>query len=523
MTTDPTATPGAETPEAADAADADAVDTDAVGTDAADADGLRPPLVPPLPARRHRQAPTRRTLFPLLTLGATVVAMALYIVGYWQSPFDEKTVWGVLALPLLLLAAVVLARRAGQDETRFDLAGIMVLGFALRGIGTYVRFLDAVDALVYHRVGVELADQIRGLHLVVDTGREIPGTGWIRYVSAWFHIPAFDDMFVVMLAFAFLGWVGCWLCYRAFATAVPDGDHKRYALLLFLWPSLIFWPSSLGKEAWMLLGIGLASWGVSRVLTGRLVPGLTVLVLGLVTTSLVRPHIALMILVGFAVSLFARGGRSNRGPRLAGRIAGVLLLVVGGSVVVGLTAERLGLDRTGTEVVGTALDETEAQTSQGGAAFKATTVRSPLDYPLAFVTVWVRPLPVEAHDGTSLVSSVEGLALVGLALYSWRRLRALPRALIRIPYVTYAATYCAVFVYAFSSIGNFGILARQRTQGLILLFVVLCLPELVRTDRNGARGDETDRERRAERRAATTRRRAERGPGRRAPSARQPA
>ena len=68
------------------------------------------------------------------------------------------------------------------------------------------------------------------------------------------------------------------------------------------------------------------------------------------------------------------------------------------------------------------------------------------------------------------------LALLALIALSWRRLRQLPRALLRMPYVTFAATYVVVFVYAFSVIGNFGILARQRTQMLPFLFVLLALP-----------------------------------------------
>ena len=44
------------------------------------------------------------------------------------------------------------------------------------------------------------------------------------------------------------------------------------------------------------------------------------------------------------------------------------------------------------------------------------------------------------------------------------------------PYVAYATTYTIMFVIAFSSIGNFGILTRQRTQVLPMLLVLLVLP-----------------------------------------------
>ena len=54
---------------------------------------------------------------------------------------------------------------------------------------------------------------------------------------------------------------------------------------------------------------------------------------------------------------------------------------------------------------------------------------------------------------------------------------ALPRLLLREPYVAYVATYVLLFVYAFSTFGNFGLLVRERVQVLPLLLVLPCLPE----------------------------------------------
>ena len=136
-----------------------------------------------------------------------------------------------------------------------------MLGLGLRAIGAFLRFSAPVDALVYHEEGSRIAPALRGLDFGVDTGRPIPGTGWIRYVSGITHAFVIDDMFVTFLIFTFLSFIGVYLCYLAFVRAVPEGDHRRYALLLFLWPSLLFWPSSIGKEAWMLFGIGVTVLG----------------------------------------------------------------------------------------------------------------------------------------------------------------------------------------------------------------------------------------------------------------------
>lgn len=426
--------------------------------------------------RRHRRPPGGSTSwFRLAAAAAFALAYGAIAYGAIRPRGANTSILGLVALPLVVVLAHQLVRRTAAREHRFDLLGIMMLGLGLRAIGAFARFTAPVDALVYHQEGSRIAPALRGLDFGVDTGRPIPGTGWIRYVSGLTHAFVIDDMFVTFMIFMLLSFIGVFLCYLAFVRAVPEGDHRRYALLLFLWPSLVYWPSSIGKEAWMIFGLGVASWGVARIVTGRAGIGLVVTASGLVLLSLVRPHVALMVVVGLGVALLARP-KSRSTFRVTGRIVIVLVLLVGGSLIVGRTSEVLKIDLTGAESINTALEETQEQTDQGGAQFSSAIVRSPLDYPVAFVTVWFRPLPVEVRDASGLLSAAENLFLVALVVVSWRRLLGLPRALIRTPYITYTAAYSLVFVYAFSVIANFGILARQRTQGLVLFFVLLCLP-----------------------------------------------
>jgi hypothetical protein len=443
------------------------------------------PMLPPLPPRRkagrRAKSRTQSSFLPLVGV-AVLLAMVALLNLVINPPLEEIPFAGLFAFPCAIGFVAIITRRAAREETRFDLRSIMLAGFALRGVGLVLRYSQPVDALVYHSEGVRIADGIRNFDLYPDPGRSIPGTGWIRYFSGVVHVFAADDMITTFVVFTVLAFLGAYLCYRAFVRAVPEGNHRRYALLVFLWPSLVYWPSSLGKEAWMIFGIGVGSWGISRVVTGRAGIGIPVVGVGVLIMSLVRPHVALMIIVGFAIALFARPTEKKSGARIAARLFSVVLLVVGGSLVAARASELL---KSEDDIV-SALDTTAAQTEQGGASFTPSVVRTPLAYPAAFVTVWFRPFPTEARGGggPQLASSLENMLLFGLLVASWKRLRHLPRAMLRIPYVTYAVTYSFVFVYAFSAIGNFGILARQRTQGTILFFVVLCLPEVAATTKD---------------------------------------
>jgi hypothetical protein len=74
------------------------------------------------------------------------------------------------------------------------------------------------------------------------------------------------------------------------------------------------------------------------------------------------------------------------------------------------------------------------------------------------------------------VTALESTLLLCLTLSRrrgvWQALRH-PR---RRPYVAFVAVYSLLFVFAFSSIANFGILARERIQVLPFFLVLLAIP-----------------------------------------------
>ncbi len=113
------------------------------------------------------------------------------------------------------------------------------------------------------------------------------------------------------------------------------------------------------------------------------------------------------------------------------------------------------------------------QTLEGGSNI-GTVPLGPQGIPLAFVNVWMRPFPWEAHNATAAVAALEMLLFWGLvvrrrravwlALRRWRRHRLLRFAL------PLLGAYTLMIGLAF---GNLGIIARQRAPmfPFMLLFV----------------------------------------------------
>ena len=127
-------------------------------------------------------------------------------------------------------------------------AGIAATGLALRFFASFYRMAHGFDAYVYDREGNRIAEAFRHFRFDVDPEAPVPGTGAMRIISGVVSVFTGSNLTAKFLVFAWLGFLGCYLLYRAFETALPNADHHRYALLIFLWPSLLFWPSSVGKD-----------------------------------------------------------------------------------------------------------------------------------------------------------------------------------------------------------------------------------------------------------------------------------
>ena len=413
-------------------------------------------------------------------LAAVVAIIACFALYAWQAVTAGKPVAsGLLLLPVLLMLTAPALIRASRSESAFDLAGLMATGLALRCIGAYFRYVNGADAHVYHQVGSELARSFRALDFSVDVGREIPGTGGLRYIAGLVSVPTNSTEFLTFLVFTWFGFWGCVLFYRALVTALPGADRARYAKLIFLWPSLVFWPSSIGKEAWIMLTLGLTMLGAARVLVRRR-GGYSLFVAGLGGMTLVRPHVALLAFVAFGVAfLVGRRGEARPGvvtPASVAKGVGLVMLLLLGGVLATRTVDFLKIDDLSGSSVDTALQSVRDLSAEGGSQYDPPDPDTPTGYVTAFVTTLARPLPTEASGSEQLFTAAEGLLLGALLLTSWRRLASLPRRLRREPYVMLALAYVLMFAYVFSAISNFGILARQRVQVLPFVFVLLAIP-----------------------------------------------
>lgn len=410
-------------------------------------------------------------------------ALGLYsVVIAWIVQHDSEVVRALLlahVLPAAGLWALSILARRNRDPLGFALLGtalvLKVLAAGPRYLTLVLLYGGSGDSARYDSVGRGVATTLRSGSLEVSLAGRVPGTGFIELLTGAIYSTTGPSLVGGFLVYSFIGFWGLYLFYRAFVIAVPDGNHRRYGLLVLFMPSLVFWPSSIGKEAWMMLCLGLAAYGAASI-GARRRAGLVLLVTGLTGCCLVRPHMALLVVMGLAGAVMLQS-RSQRRWTIR-RLAMVAVTVVA-AVVVLRQVQRFFGDSSLNE----AISLTQTRSAGGESTFDAPG-SSVLGIPLAVISVLLRPFPWEARNPQSLLIAMEGVVLVGLAWTQRAEVRVLVRRIRENPYITLCLLYTLFFCVAFANIGNFGNLARQRSQLYPFVFALLTMG----TAAAGARG-----------------------------------
>jgi hypothetical protein len=436
-------------------------------------------------ARLRGGSPASSWIPVLAIAGTAVLVAALVLLGAVGGP--EATGALVVGPILFAVSLPVFSRQAKLEGDRW-IFWILVLALLAKFIGSVVRYYVAfdvyggiADAAAYHENGARIAEnfQLGNFQTGLDS---LSGTNFIRFLTGIVYTfigPTGLGGFVV---FSWLGFWGLVFFYRAFRLAVPEGAHRSYAKLVFFLPTLVFWPSSIGKEAWMMFALGIAALGAARILSGRTWRGLVVAGLGLWLAAIVRPHVAGILALSLAAGyLFRRSRPELGGFATLAKVVG-LTAVTAVAVVLVIRADRF-LQESSIETQGgvtAVLRQTSERTSQGGSEFVPSALESPARAPFAAATVLFRPFLFEVNNAQSLAASLETTFLLALCLVRWRWIGAAILSIRRQPYIAMAIAYTGLFILAFSAFANFGLLARERAQLFPLFLVLVCVPVVTR-------------------------------------------
>lgn len=389
----------------------------------------------------------------------------------------------MIVLLVLSVPVCLLARHMATDLDRTWLPTMIVAGWiakmlfsAGRHWALQVLYRGVGDATGYHGAGERLAVEFRAL----DIPEFATGTQFIDWITGLLYVPYIPTKLGGFFLYATLAFFGQVLLYAAFRRAFPSERLKWYAALIFFFANLLYWPSSIGKDALMVLFIGIAAYGAVRLFADYRPRWLPVIAIGVAGSGVIRSHIGLLLVgaIGIAIAVGRRPKLKEANFRRIVSLAGLALVAAG---AIQYAIADFGIDLSG-GINETLLEEeldpvfagVEKQTDKGGSAVEGGAIRSIVDIPEGVIRVIFRPLITDAHNAQALANSiVEGTFL--LALFIWRGPAIVRnfRHKWRDPYMLFSLVYVAGFVFGHSAVLNLAIMARQRSQAIPFVIVIL--------------------------------------------------
>jgi hypothetical protein len=428
---------------------------------------------------------------------AVVAGAVAYLAAVtWMMANVSFDLWGAFVVgPVLALIGLWSVRRLFPGPLR-PVAVILSWGLLAKLAGTLARYWvsmeaygGSVDANRYHQFAVDKLSRIRAGQeswwAAFPAGRS---THFIENLTTALYTITGPTKLGGFLVFGFVAYLGVLFFVKAAIVAVPGLAGRRYALLCAFAPSILYWPSSIGKEAWMLATLGLGTYAIARLLSrqGVLWP-LVLASLGLGLASVVRPHMVLLWLAGGVAALIValmrgRGAKARTPGHAWDRVLVAVIIVmavVGLAAMAQVTVRQLNFAEETTvssDSVSAILAETTRRTEQAGSNFRPPTVDGVTDWPYAVVRTLTRPLLVEANGVVQLITALELTLFGALCVLWWGRTKYLPWAVFAVPYVAFAMATLFLVGLAYSSFANLGVLARQKSLIFPFLMLIPCVP-----------------------------------------------
>lgn len=302
------------------------------------------------------------------------------------------------------------------------------------------------------------------------------------HTGSWFELFGTDTQFInflaypleyigfsyemVMLTFAWLGYLGFFYAYLFFREKIPVKvkvfkSIDLLSLILFL-PNMHFWTASLGKGSAIFFGLMMFTYAVVK-------PGsrIFLLILSSLLIYYIRPHVFMFMAVGVVAGYMSGKEKIPLWQKAAvfGGLIGTLLIVQDQILaVVGLEgSENLVEDFQSFS------EERSGSLSQSGSGVDMS------NYPLPFklFTFWFRPLFVDAPNVLGLIVSFENLIYLLLIFKIIKKdfikfIKNSPSVVKMSLVIFFAMSLAMTFIMS-----NLGIIMRQKSMVMYFIFFVV--------------------------------------------------
>ena len=362
-------------------------------------------------------------------------------------------------IPLTVIIGLLYIKQIAADLSAGHQPVLRKLFFFHLVIGAYYAFFLFGDANSYWNVSrtYSFNDFKEGIF-------DAEGTQFMRAFTFPFSNLLGMSYLANTLFFSLIGFIGMTLFYRVALQTIPFNTKQfGYALfpLIFFIPNLHIWSVSIGKDTLLFFCIGAFTFGLLKP-----IKRLPLIILAVMLSLAIRPHITLFLFVGFGLAYIMDGKVST-----TQRILLSVVLLGAGLAILPSVLEFAKIEDASADAFDKFAQEKTGALSRGNVGSSVDISGYP--FPLKVLTFWFRPFFFDVRNLNGLIASIENLAIVILFIKAIRNkpLTAFKKA----PFVIKGLVFFLIVgTLAFSqSLGNVGIMIRMRNMFLPGMLIYL--------------------------------------------------
>jgi hypothetical protein len=275
------------------------------------------------------------------------------------------------------------------------------------------------------------------------------------------------SFFTGTLIYALLGYFGFVYFYAILRERIPNWNNllnikilriSIFPTFLFL-PNMHFWTGGISKDTLIFFSIGLFAYSLLKVKTRFFG-----ILISLLLTFFIRPHITLFMVAAFGLGYFFDGDRKPYQKVLA-----IMIFVIGFAALLSKVQEFIKIESFEADAIESFSNRRASNLSNDGIGSAVDISNYPL--PLKIFTFLYRPLFFDGFSPLNLISSFENLLLLlfTLKIFKNKSIKAFNRANFIFKGFLFLFILGSI---AFSLIlGNLGIMMRQKTPFVVSLII----------------------------------------------------
>lgn len=380
---------------------------------------------------------------------------------------------GVIAIVLLFVAGYAL--KPWYVAKYGSLSQVYSLGLLCRILGTtayiiYAMYFSggAVDAYVYDNYAAVFAEYFSRWDFSPFTDERLWRNGqlfytnFVAYPAALFMIITQNSTFGIYLLFSLVCFLGLVYMLKAFVVNYPTLEVRWVSMLLFFFPALWFWTSTIGKDAFMFLGFGVLCYGINnkRLHYTRILVGLAII-------YAFRPPVAYMAVIALA-AFFILNVKDSFLTKALKITAGVLMLLF----LMSYLSAKWSVDDLSSESIAQLQSGTLRNNNYGTGALEQKSGGF-ATIPRGIVDVLARPFLWEGTNPLALASALEINFVLLLLFLNRRSLMIFLREGLRHRLSTFILSFVAIYVLSVGMFeNNIGLIARHRSILFPFLFIM---------------------------------------------------